>query len=126
VDLCIEEVPSCDVRCSPGVLTSLLSNLVQNAIKYVADSEVRRVVVRTRDLGNEIRVEVEDTGPGVPPSDQQRMFDPFVRGPGAAGPGIGLGLATVRHLAEAHGGHAGVRSEPGHGAVFWFSVPYAA
>jgi signal transduction histidine kinase len=107
------------------VLTSLVSNLVQNAIKHLVGSEVRRVVVRALDLGKEVRVEVEDTGPGIALSDQERMFDPFVRGRGASGPGIGLGLATVRRLAEAHGGHAGVRSEAGRGAVFWFSVPGA-
>jgi signal transduction histidine kinase len=123
VELRVEPLPGRDVRCSPGVLTSLVSNLVQNAIKYVASSDVRRVVIRAFDLGEEVRVEVEDTGPGIPRSDQERLFDPFVRGRGAKAPGIGLGLATVRRLAEAHGGHAGVRSEPGHGSVFWFSVP---
>jgi signal transduction histidine kinase len=123
VELRVESEPSHDVRCSPGVLTSLVSNLVQNAIKYVAESDVRRVVVRTRDLGGEVRVEVEDTGPGVPPSDQSQLFEPFVRGGAASRPGVGLGLATVRRLAEAHGGHVGVLSESGHGAIFWFSVP---
>jgi signal transduction histidine kinase len=125
VELRVESMPSQDVRCSPGVLTSLVSNLVQNAVRYVTESDVRRVVVRARDLGEEVRVEVEDTGPGIPLSDQRRLFEPFVRGT-ARGPGVGLGLATVRRLAEAHGGHVGVHSEPGHGAVFWFSVPRAA
>lgn len=126
VELHVESVTDRDVRCSPGVLTSLVSNLVENAVKYLVSSEMRRVVVRALDLGKEVRVEVEDTGPGIAPSDQERLFDPFVHGPGSSTLAIGLGLATVRRLAEAHGGHAGVQSEPGHGAVFWFSIPSVA
>ena len=125
VDLHVGPVPHLEVRCSPGVLTSLVSNLVQNAIKYVSESAEKRVEVRALDLGKEVRVEVEDTGPGIEPSDQQRLFNPFVR-LGANGSGIGLGLATVRRLAEAHGGHVGVKSDPNHGALFWFSVPTVA
>lgn len=126
VDLRVEPVAPREVRCSPGVLTSLLTNLVQNAIKYVADSPERRVVVRELDTDGQVRVEVEDTGPGISSAEQQRLFEPFVRGHGATrAAGIGLGLATVRRLAEAHGGRFGVRSEPGKGSVFWFSVPAA-
>jgi len=123
VELCVEPVTPREVRCSPGVLTSLVSNLVQNAIKYVADSPERRVVVRELVSEDDVRVEVEDTGPGIPAAEQERLFEPFVRGREARAGGIGLGLATVRRLAEAHGGHSGVRSQPGAGSVFWFSVP---
>jgi signal transduction histidine kinase len=126
VELHVESATERDVRCSAGVLTSLVSNLVENAVKYLVSSDTRLVVVRALDLGKVVRVEVEDTGPGIAPSDQETLFDPFVRGPGASGSGVGLGLATVRRLAEAHGGHAGVRSEPGHGSVFWFSIPSVA
>jgi signal transduction histidine kinase len=114
-----------DVACSPGVLMSAISNLVQNAIKYIGEGDVRRVSVRTGDDGGEVRVEVEDTGPGVPTADRERLFEPYTRGRDAKAPGIGLGLATVKRLVESHGGHVGVRAAPERGSVFWFSLPAA-
>jgi signal transduction histidine kinase len=127
VDLRVELPPAVrDVACSPGVLTSVLSNLVQNAIKYIGEGEARRVSIRAADIENEVRIEVEDTGPGIPPADQDRLFEPYARGRDAKAPGLGLGLATVRRLVESHGGRVGVQSAPGRGSVFWFSVPIAA
>jgi len=127
VDLRVEPLPAGRVvACSPGVLSSLLSNLLQNAIKFIGGGEERRVTVRALDAGGEVRVEVEDTGPGVDPEDRTRLFEPYARGRDAKAPGLGLGLATVRRLVESHGGHVGVRSAPGHGSVFWFSLPVAA
>jgi two-component system sensor histidine kinase BaeS len=75
-----------------------------------------------------VRVEVSDTGPGVAPEDQARVFDRFYqtsshrehRG------SSGLGLAIVRRVAELHGGQAGLRSEPGRGATFFIAIPQAA
>jgi signal transduction histidine kinase len=122
-ELEVEQTPFGFVRCSPGVLTSLLSNLVQNAIKYLGDARVRKVVIRALDLGAEMRFEVEDTGPGISEDDQSRLFEPYARGRDAKAPGLGIGLATVRRLAEAHGGHAGVLSRPGQGARFWVTLP---
>ncbi len=114
------------VACSPGVLTSVLGNLVQNAIKYIGEGDVRRVAIRTVDLKDEVRLEVEDTGPGVPPTERERLFEPYARGRDAKAPGLGLGLATVKRLVESHGGHVGVEPGPGRGSVFWFSIPAAA
>jgi signal transduction histidine kinase len=111
------------VACSPGVFTSLLSNLVGNAIKYMGNAPVRRVRVRLRSAGEKTRVEVEDTGPGVPRELWDRIFDPFVRAADSTAPGLGLGLSTARRLAEAHGGAVGVASPVGAGSVFWFELP---
>lgn len=113
------------VACNPGVLTSLVANLTRNAIKYLGDSEVRRVEVRARERGDFVRVEVADTGPGLPPQLEQRVFEPYVRAPNVSQHGFGLGLATVKRLAEAHGGRVGVTSVPGSGATFWFELPKA-
>jgi signal transduction histidine kinase len=113
------------VACSPGVLDSLVTNLVRNAIKHMGDRPVKRVDVRVVDRGPLTRVEVEDTGPGLPPSLEDAVFEPYVRGAGAHGPGIGLGLATVKRIARAHGGAVGVRSQPGRGSIFWFEIPKA-
>src|SRR5262249_44538075 len=117
--------PPVMVRSSPGVLISLVSNLVQNAIKVLADSPVRRVAVRLSCEPPVARVEVEDTGPGIAPGHHAAIFEPHVRGPAAGGKGFGLGLATVKRLAESCGGEVGVESELGQGARFWFTLPLA-
>jgi signal transduction histidine kinase len=112
------------VACPPGVLASLTQNLVQNAIKYTGLSERRRVAVRVQAAAARARVVVEDTGPGVSEQIRATIFHPFVRGTGDL-PGLGLGLATVKRLAEAYGGDVGCRSTPGVGSVFWFELPWA-
>jgi len=117
---------SCQASCSPGVLTSVLSNLLQNALKYMGDGPERRILLRAREAGTFVRVEVEDTGPGIPPEAIGEIFLPYVRGPTHGRDGLGLGLATVRRLCEAHGGQAGVRSEFGRGSTFWFELPRVA
>ncbi|HEX8791568.1 MAG TPA: HAMP domain-containing sensor histidine kinase [Polyangiaceae bacterium] len=125
VELSTESPHECDVACAPGVLASILSNLVHNAIKYMGDASVRRVVVRARLRGPMVRLEVADTGPGVPPGAERRIFDPFVRADTTGRPGIGLGLATVRRLVHAHGGDVGVTSSPS-GSTFWVELPCKA
>jgi signal transduction histidine kinase len=114
------------VACDPGVLTSLVANLARNALKYIGDGPVKRVEARALDRGESVRVEVEDTGPGLPPDVEHRVFDAYARSRSAIQPGIGLGLATVKRLAESHGGSVGVRSVPGKGCTFWFELPKAA
>jgi signal transduction histidine kinase len=125
VRLVAEPFATCRVACSPGVLTSLCSNLVSNAIRHMKGMGERTVVVRVRTIDDHRRVEVDDTGPGVPPELEKTLFDPFVRAKGSS-PGVGLGLATVRRLAQGHGGEAGFRSKPGGGSVFWFELATVA
>lgn len=117
--------PRVGVRCTTGVLNSILSNLVRNAVKYMGERPVRRVRVRASRQGDRVRFEVEDTGPGLPPDLVDRAFDPYVRGAGNAERGLGLGLATVRRLVQGHGGRWGVRSLLGSGSTFWFELPAA-
>jgi signal transduction histidine kinase len=113
------------VACNPGVLTSLVSNLARNALKYLGESKERRVRIRAHERADTVRIEVEDTGPGIPPEISGRLFEPYVRARGAREPGLGLGLATVKRLAEGHGGTVGVESTPGLGSTFWFELPKA-
>ena len=102
------------VACEATVLSLVVTNLVRNAVKYIGDAPVRRITIRARAEGVRARVEIEDTGPGIPPGAVERIFEPFVRLPGAqARSGVGLGLATVKRLVEAHGGRVSVDSEPG-------------
>jgi signal transduction histidine kinase len=115
-----------EVACSAGLLSSALGNLVQNAIKHMDDATVRRVTVRVEPGSERVRIWVEDTGPGLPPDSGKNIFDPYVRAPGSRLPGIGLGLATLRRVVEAHGGEVGVVSSPGQGCRFWFELPRPA
>ncbi len=122
IALTIAPVPSGFVACSPGVLTSIVANLVQNALKYMGDAGERRVDVRVTDAVTRWHIDVRDTGLGIPEDQQQRIFEPYVR-VAKAGPGIGLGLATVERLVRAHGGAVGLRSKVGSGSTFWVELP---
>jgi signal transduction histidine kinase len=119
---------SCEVRaaCSEGVLASILGNLVGNAIKFMGDVERRRIVVRaSQEHGRVVCIEVEDSGPGLPPDSIDRVFQPYFRADTSVA-GLGLGLATVKRLAVAHGGRVGVTPAVPHGCVFWVELPAAS
>lgn len=119
----VEPLEDLEVACCRGVLSVILSNLLGNAAKCMRGSPVRRVTVRALHMGNKARVEIEDTGPGVPPGLEAAIFEPYVRAPSATQPGLGLGLATVKRLVEGHGGAVGVRRAAQGGAVFFFDLP---
>jgi len=124
-EVVLEPCEDCEVACDPGVLAIMVSNLLSNAAKFSADSPVRRVGIRCRPSADRVRVEVEDTGPGVPPWLEQAIFEPHVRAPGITKPGLGLGLATVKRYATACGGCVGVQRASHGGSIFWFEVPRA-
>jgi signal transduction histidine kinase len=125
IELRAEELPSKAMACTSGVLTSIVLNLVTNAIKHFPpDKEPRKILVRGRTEGPMVHVEIEDTGAGVAPAALGRVFDLYVR-LDLRRPGLGLGLATVKRLVEAYGGAVGVRSREGAGAMFWFELPCA-
>ena len=122
VSLRCAPLPVCRVAAAPGVVSSILLNLVSNAVRYGGSGGA--VTVRAR-AADRVEVEVEDTGPGVPPGAEARIFQPFTREDGGRGEGLGLGLATVKRLVEGHGGACGVRSGAGQGSIFWFVLPRA-
>ncbi len=98
-------------------------NLVDNALKYAPGSRTVRVSAHRADGRIEIRV--TDEGEGIHADDKKRIFDRFVRGRSASGKqvrGSGIGLALVKHIAEAHGGRAWVESASPHGSVFGISI----
>lgn len=107
-------------------LSQVLANLVHNAIKFSpAGAEV---LVHVRTEPENVLVEVEDYGPGIPTVDRNRIFERFYkvdrarsRGRG----GTGLGLAIARHIVERHRGHIWVQSEEGRGSKFFVSLPRA-
>jgi signal transduction histidine kinase len=113
------------VRCTPGVLASILGNLVRNSVKFMRDSAERRIVIRSSEIGEMVRLEIADSGPGVPSGLEEAIFQPYVRGEGVTQPGLGLGLATVRRFCEAHGGSVRVASTSSRGSVFEVLLPRA-
>jgi signal transduction histidine kinase len=122
VRIAVEDLPACTLACAPGVLTSILLNLVGNSLKHMTVRPTGNLVVlRGSWEGRRVHVEVVDTG-GLPPGDPNRLFQPYVR-INVRQPGLGLGLATVRRLVEAHGGIVGARPNEGSGATFWFDMP---
>ena len=122
IQLVLEAPQPIYVPCAPGVVTSIVQNLVRNAIKYMGARTTRRISVRASTVGQVARLEVEDTGPGIPPDIQATLFEPFVRGRHDQVPGSGLGLATVKRLVESHHGRVGFRSTAGVGTLFWVEL----
>ncbi len=118
VVLLVERDPTANV--DPVVLTRILTNLVDNAIRHGPDGEPIRVEIRGRN--RRVEVAVEDRGPGLGPSDRERAFHRFERlGRDEDATGAGIGLTVVRDLAERHGGGARLESPATGGvrAVAW-------
>ncbi|HVO88266.1 MAG TPA: sensor histidine kinase N-terminal domain-containing protein [Casimicrobiaceae bacterium] len=105
------------------LLRELLSNLVDNAIRYTPDGGIITVDVQPRDDGG-VRLAVTDTGPGVPADERERVFEPFYRGKDTVSVGTGLGLAIVRTIATAHRAAIGLAAGPdGRGLCIAISFP---
>jgi signal transduction histidine kinase len=126
IELRAEPLPNVAVACSKGVYLSLLGNLVRNAIKYMAGAPERRITVRVIVDGDLVRTEVVDTGPGIAPAHLESLFQPYFRASKGKAEGLGLGLATVKRLADSHGGGVGVTSVVGRGSTFSFALPRTA
>jgi two-component system, OmpR family, sensor histidine kinase TctE len=88
------------VRGNKALLGELVSNLVDNAIRYTQPGGA--VTLRTRPGPQDVVIEVEDNGPGIPEAERERVFERFYRGPASDGDGSGLGLAIVREICRSH------------------------
>jgi two-component system phosphate regulon sensor histidine kinase PhoR len=113
-----------DTRADPGAVTMALLNLLDNSIKYSGDR--KELEVRVGRTGGEVSLAVIDKGPGIPHSEQDKIFDQFYRGSGPSVRGVrgsGIGLAITRHVARMHGGSISVESEPGEGSIFTLRIP---
>jgi signal transduction histidine kinase len=106
------------VSCDRGRLLQVLGNLLGNALKFTPEGG--RVVVRTHDGEDVVRFEVEDSGPGIKPEHLPHIFERYWNSDRR---GTGLGLFIAQSIVRAHGGQIRVRSEPGLGATFSFTVP---
>ncbi|MFU8774061.1 MAG: sensor histidine kinase, partial [Anaerolineales bacterium] len=112
------------IKADQALLQQVLHNLVDNAIKYTdTNGEVK---VRLQVRPEEIVFEVHDTGIGIAPADQQRLFEKFYRATprGSRGErGSGLGLAIVKSITERHGGRVWLKSQLGKGSIFYLALP---
>jgi len=121
------EIPPSDLPPVSGSrkrLARALANLVENAIKFNTDGG--EVVVRLREEASSLRVEVSDTGIGIPAEYLDKIFNRFYRIDSSAphlARGVGLGLPIAKQIVEEHGGEMHVKSEPGKGSVFSFTLP---
>ena len=118
------------LRSDPDHIQTIIFNLVTNAVKYTKSGSVSLTVGLTRDPRHpELLIEVRDTGDGISPDAQSRIFERFVRGEAhhaSAEPGVGLGLSLCRSLAELLGGSLGCESVLGRGSHFWARLPVTA
>ncbi len=124
----VSEVPDLVVRADADRLDQVLSNLVDNAIKYGRQRGVVTVGASLADSG-QVEVFVRDDGPGIPPEALERVFERFFRVDKARSReqgGTGLGLSIVKHIVQGHGGRVWAKSEPGHGATFFFTLALEA
>jgi two-component system phosphate regulon sensor histidine kinase PhoR len=121
----VDRVPELRVRADADRLEQVLCNLIDNAIKYGRGQGIVCVAARPAETG-QIEVSVEDDGPGIPRESLERVFERFYRVDKARSReqgGTGLGLSIVKHIVQGHGGRAWAKSEFGHGATFYFTLP---
>lgn len=120
----IEAPDLLDVFADQDLIERVVINLLGNALKFTPPDS--QILVRASQVENVVRIEVEDTGEGIPQKDLARIFDKFGQVETRAGGhknSTGLGLTFCKLAVEAHGGTIGVSSEVGKGSVFWFEIP---
>lgn len=108
------------VQSDPQLLRRIVQNFLGNALRH---AEGGRVLLGCRRLGQAVRIEVWDSGPGIDAAEQKLIFEQFRRGQGASGQGLGLGLAIAERMADLLGHRLSLRSWPGQGSVFAVEVP---
>jgi PAS domain S-box-containing protein len=120
-ELLIEPVP--DLTSDRLAIEQIFGNLIDNAVKYLHSSRAGRIVVRGRNLADNVLYEVEDNGRGIDPKDFERIFDLFRRSGAQDQQGEGIGLAHVRALVRRLGGTISVSSRVGEGSTFTVILP---
>lgn len=108
----------------PFRIEQVVTNIITNAIRYGGGKKIQ---VRVKNMMDRVRLEVEDQGLGIPPSDQIKIFQRYERGLlSRSVSGLGLGLFISKQIIESHGGNIWVQSEVSNGSTFYVELPYAA
>lgn len=121
-ELCIPpDIPS--VYADPDRLEQIIGNLTSNALKYTPSGG--KIIISANLENSDLRIQVSDTGPGILPEEQEKIFEPFYRGEQGrrTARGMGLGLTIAREIASAHGGRLEIESTPGLGSLFILWIP---
>ena len=123
------QIPAC-VQGDPARISQILTNLISNAIKFTATGAVTLSLTVAQEISDSdeivLRIEVVDTGIGIPVEIQPMLFDAFSQADSSTTRqfgGTGLGLAIVKSLVDLMKGQLGCHSEPGHGSTFWLTLP---
>jgi signal transduction histidine kinase len=125
IQLSLRAVPAPPVLADPERVDELMENLLSNALKFTPPGGQVQVAVRPAD--GHVRLEVTDTGKGIPAEDQRHVFEQFFRSREVSGlPGVGLGLSIVKSIADAHHARLSLRSAPGRGSTFGVEFPVSA
>jgi signal transduction histidine kinase len=109
-----------EVECIPSQLNQVFMNLLVNAGQAILERGI--ITLRTRQVGENVQIEISDTGPGIPPEIINRIFDPFFTTK-PVGSGTGLGLSITHSILRKHHGQIDVSSEPGKGTTFRITLP---
>jgi signal transduction histidine kinase len=127
IELRVEDQSKQHVLAVMTELQQVVLNFVVNAEQAIVMSGRRpgRITIRTRDEGDRVILEVEDTGPGVPHDNEAKLFQPFFTTK-PVGQGTGLGLSVSYGIIDSLGGHIGYRRAPAGGAIFYFDLPAAS
>jgi two-component system OmpR family sensor kinase len=107
IDLGFDEIQPCQVAAEPLMVEVLIRNLVDNAVRHTARGGRIDISLRANE---EASLTIEDTGPGIPAEDIDRIFEPFFRGSGHLGDGSGLGLSIVKRIVDSLGGTVTVQN----------------
>lgn len=116
---CDEALP--DLLADHDRIIQVFANLIGNALKFTPPGG--RIVLGATRAGSEVCLSVTDSGPGIPPEQQPKLFHPFWQARPGSRSGAGLGLAIARGIVDAHGGRIWVESDGKHGSTFRFSLP---
>jgi two-component system sensor histidine kinase KdpD len=120
------DTPGLSVRADRGLLAMILTEYVENALKYSTPDTPTEIAARESDA--QILISVHNFGPAIPIEDRERIFERFYRSPDQkdAIPGTGIGLSIVRKAAEANHGHVWAISDKEEGTTFFLSLPARA
>jgi two-component system sensor histidine kinase KdpD len=109
------------VRIDAGLVEQVLVNLIENALKYTPAESALHIEARA-DAAEDVVITVSDEGPGVPPGEEERIFEKFYRGGSGVQRGFGLGLPICRAIVTAHGGRIWAENRHPRGAAFRFTL----